>query len=115
MEPVGVVYADGQYTDTTTLVLPIGVDAVDVYLHYQTASGEYLDFLEAEADQLVPDGVVGASVNWGEIVGQLRRDYDLDRGEQMAHVAIDVPKVTLNLFLPSLGKQQCATGNVPCR
>jgi uncharacterized repeat protein (TIGR01451 family) len=96
MEPVDAVYADGQYTDTVSLVLPDGIDEVDVKLMYQTASGEYLDFLEAEADNLVPDAIVGAPVNWGQEVGNLRDTLDLDRPEQMLFRGIAIPTIVID-------------------
>jgi hypothetical protein len=47
-EPVGQAYADGQYWDD--VVYPVGVSAVqaEVTLYYQTASKEYVEFLNDE-------------------------------------------------------------------
>lgn len=65
MQPVAYSYPDGQYWDTTDYTLPAEAVEVEVTLFYQTASGEYLDFLEANANVAVDDAVVGAPVNWG--------------------------------------------------
>ncbi|HEY9077980.1 MAG TPA: PQQ-dependent sugar dehydrogenase [Anaerolineaceae bacterium] len=46
MQPVGVTYNDGQYWDTTTYPLPSNTERLLVYLYYQTASKEYIDFLK---------------------------------------------------------------------
>jgi hypothetical protein len=47
LRPVGATYADGQYWDETTYVLPGEVTRVYVRLYYQTASKAYIDFLRA--------------------------------------------------------------------
>jgi hypothetical protein len=43
--PVGRSYADGQYWDERTYVLPSSVERVGVTLYYQTTSREYVEFL----------------------------------------------------------------------
>jgi hypothetical protein len=43
--PVGHAYADGQYWDETTYVLPEGARFVEATLYYQTTSKEYIEFL----------------------------------------------------------------------
>jgi hypothetical protein len=86
----------GVYTDTTTLELPDGVNNVQVKLWYQTASGEYLDFLEAEADDLVFDAVVNGNVTWGETVGQLRDQFDLDAPVLMRSALVSVPELAID-------------------
>jgi uncharacterized repeat protein (TIGR01451 family) len=103
MEPVGASYADGVYTDTTTLQLPPGVDEVQVQLWYQSASGEYLDFLESEADDLVPDGVLGSEVNWGQVVGMLRDQCDLDQPVLMRSAGVAVPDLALQKSVAPTG------------
>jgi hypothetical protein len=47
-EPVGATYADGQYWED--VAYPVGADAVtaEVTLYYQTASREYVEFLDSE-------------------------------------------------------------------
>ncbi|MGD9047400.1 MAG: PQQ-dependent sugar dehydrogenase [Anaerolineae bacterium] len=47
LRPVGAVYADGQHWDDTIYTLPIQTERVVVTLRYQTASKEYVDFLQA--------------------------------------------------------------------
>lgn len=47
-QPVGAVYADGQYWDVTPYILPSGVAQVVVNLLYQTSSKEYITFLRDE-------------------------------------------------------------------
>jgi hypothetical protein len=47
-QPVGYAYADGQYWDDTPYELPHGTTKVQVTLHYQTASWEYIKFLTEE-------------------------------------------------------------------
>jgi hypothetical protein len=102
MAPVGVAYSDGQFSDSTIHLLPPGVDKVEVKLWYQTASGEYLDFLETEATEPVMDGVVGAAVVWGEVVGTLRDRHDLDRGELMASAMVTLSRHSY--YLPAAGR-----------
>lgn len=43
--PVAYTYADGQYWDTTSYVVPSSTDRVVVSLYYQTTSKEYVEFL----------------------------------------------------------------------
>jgi hypothetical protein len=45
LQPVGAVYADGQFWDETVYALPADAVAVTAVLYYQTASREYVDFL----------------------------------------------------------------------
>jgi len=45
LRPVGASYADGQYWDDTTYVVPADTARVFVTLYYQTASKEYVEFL----------------------------------------------------------------------
>ena len=47
LRPVGAVYADGQHWDDTLYTLPIETERVLVTLYYQTASREYVEFLQA--------------------------------------------------------------------
>ena len=47
-EPVGAVYADGQYWDDVQLELPSGCKRIVVNLMYQSVSWEYLKFLAEE-------------------------------------------------------------------
>ena len=47
-EPVGAVYADGQYWDDIEFKLPDGCAKVEVQLMYQSASWEYIKFLAEE-------------------------------------------------------------------
>jgi hypothetical protein len=104
MQPVGYSYADDQYWDTTIYTLPAGTTQVEVTLFFQIASGEYLDFLEEKADVLVPDGVVGAPVNWGKEVGELRDIYQLDEPVIMASATLNIPApgVQNMLCLPAI-------------
>lgn len=87
MEPIGYSYADGEYWDITTYQIPPATTTVSVTLLYQSASPDYLDFLEANADLVVDDAVLG-EMNWGETLGQLRRDLDLTAPAIMASAAI---------------------------
>jgi hypothetical protein len=104
MQPVGHSYADGQFWDKTLYTLPAGTNKVIVTLNFQSASDEYLDFLELEANDPVPDAVVGSPVNWGQVVGQLRTQFHLDRPVIMAEVTVDIPggvqDPTEYLFVP---------------
>ena len=47
LRPVGANYADGQHWDDTVYTLPADTEQVIVMLYYQTASKEYVDFLQA--------------------------------------------------------------------
>ena len=47
LRPVGVEYGDGQHWDDTTYTLPLETERVFAVLYYQTASREYVSFLEA--------------------------------------------------------------------
>lgn len=84
MLPVGATYAAGQYWNIEYFVLPAGARRVDLRLLFQAASDEYLDFLAAEANIPVADGVVGEPVNWGQTVADLRAQLDLDEPVVMA-------------------------------
>ncbi len=55
-QPVGYSYADGQFWDYTSYLLPDGVTSVTATLLYQTASKEYIQFLRDEN--------VGNSYDW---------------------------------------------------
>lgn len=103
MQPVAYSYADGQYWDTTVYTLPAEAAAVEVTLFYQTASGDYLDFLEANANTAVADAVVGAPVNWGEVVGSLRDEFNLDAPAVMATATRTLAPAP-EIFLPMLQK-----------
>ncbi len=46
--PVAYSYADGQYWDTTTYVLPVEASLVRATLYYQSTSKEYVEFLRDE-------------------------------------------------------------------
>ncbi|MGB9639860.1 MAG: PQQ-dependent sugar dehydrogenase [Anaerolineales bacterium] len=45
LRPIGAIYTDGQYWDTTDFSVPPDTAHVVVTLYYQTASSEYLNFL----------------------------------------------------------------------
>lgn len=77
MLPMAYHYADGQYWDTTRFAIPTDSTRVEVRLLFQSASGEYLDFLETEANVVVADAVLG-EMNWGQTLGDLRRNLALD-------------------------------------
>jgi hypothetical protein len=47
LRPVGANYLDGQYWDDTQYALPLETEGVAVTLYYQTASREYVQFLES--------------------------------------------------------------------
>jgi uncharacterized repeat protein (TIGR01451 family) len=47
LRPVGATYRDGQHWDDTLYVLPEETGCLLATLYYQTASGEYVDFLRA--------------------------------------------------------------------
>lgn len=46
--PVGASYADGQYWDDTSYIIPDGTARVEVRLYYQSTSKEYVTFLRDE-------------------------------------------------------------------
>ena len=46
LQPVGAVYADGQYWDDTSYTVPSNTVQVIVTLYYQTSSKEYIEFLK---------------------------------------------------------------------
>ncbi len=46
--PVGYLYADGQYWDTTEYNFPFEPDQISVNLYYQATSKEYIEFLKDE-------------------------------------------------------------------
>jgi hypothetical protein len=46
LKPVGAFFADGQYWDEAQYILPRIASYVIVTLYYQTASKDYIDFLE---------------------------------------------------------------------
>lgn len=46
LRPVGATYVDGQYWDDTVTILPLETERVLATLYYQTASKEYIDFLQ---------------------------------------------------------------------
>ena len=100
MQTVGYNYPDGQYWDETVYSLPAGTTKVEVTLFYQTASGEYLDFLEQAANVDVNDGVDGQPVNWGKVVGDLRDSADLDRAETMAVASLNNLSIPFVLNIP---------------
>jgi hypothetical protein len=45
LRPVGATFADGQYWDDTSYVVPAQAERVSAVLYYQTSSKEYIDFL----------------------------------------------------------------------
>ncbi|MEW5870987.1 MAG: PQQ-dependent sugar dehydrogenase [Chloroflexota bacterium] len=57
LRPVGAVYLDGQNWDDTQYLLPPETVRVEVTLYYQTASSEYIDFLQKNG------GVDGQALN----------------------------------------------------
>lgn len=105
MLPVGYTYADGQYWDKTRYDIPLESSRVEVRLLFQSASGEYLDFLETEADIVVADAVLG-EMNWGETVGQLRRELALDEPALIASAVITptFAPVGETLYLPLVAR-----------
>ena len=48
LRPVGADYVDGQHWDDTQYVLPLDTEWVSATLYYQTASKEYVEFLESK-------------------------------------------------------------------
>jgi hypothetical protein len=46
--PVAYSYADSQYWDETTYILPMDANFVEAYLYYQTTTKEYVEFLRDE-------------------------------------------------------------------
>ncbi len=46
--PVGATYADGQFSDDTTFRLPQGASLATIDIYYQTASREFISFLQDE-------------------------------------------------------------------
>ena len=46
--PVGHTYEDGQYWDDTRFAIPAGATQAEVYVWYQLASREYIEFLRDE-------------------------------------------------------------------
>lgn len=87
MQPVGYQYAEGQYWDVTRYRVPHDSTKIEVQLLFQSASDDYLDFLERGADFTVADAVLG-EVNWGATIGKLRRGLGLDEPEIMATAVI---------------------------
>jgi uncharacterized repeat protein (TIGR01451 family) len=63
LQPVGADYADAQHWDDTVYLLPLETERVMVTLYYQTASREYVSFLQANG------GVDGLAL--GELWGAL--------------------------------------------
>ena len=103
MLPVGATYAEGQYWSTEVFVLPAGALRVEVRLLFQAASDEYLDFLAQEANTPVADGVVGAPVNWGQTVADLRTQLGLDAPVVMASATRLTPAAfTERAYLPAV-------------
>lgn len=98
--PVGLTYAPGAYAASEEFVLPAGTTQVSIDLLFQAASGEYLDFLEQNANVAVPDAVVGQPVNWGQTVGTLRDNLNLDAPVVMRNTIVDIPGGTGGLHLP---------------
>lgn len=103
MQPVGVIYADGQFTDTTTFDVPEGTTDVEVTLWYQTASPEYLDFLETEASEAVGDAVVPGDVKWGQVVGEMRGKFNLDQPVMMLRHNTSVPDLAIDKAVAPTG------------
>ncbi len=103
MLPVGATYQPGQYWDLDYFVLPAGARRVDFRLLFQAASDEYLDFLAAEANTPVDDGVVGEPVNWGQVVADLRTELKLDAPVVMAQASRLTPAAyTERTYLPTV-------------
>jgi hypothetical protein len=103
MLPVGYHYADGQYWDTTLYRIPRASTHVEVKLLFQSASPEYLDFLEANADFAVADAVLG-EMNWGQTVGQLRRDLKLTEPAIVATATITPTFAPEVIYLPLVAR-----------
>jgi hypothetical protein len=101
MLPVGHDYAEGQFWDISAFALPVGTTRVEARLLYQTTSDEYLDFLESEGSVAVPDAVVGEPVNWGQVVGDLRDQLDLDDPVLMTSATLNIPG-GVKLYLPTV-------------
>ncbi len=107
MLPVGATYAEGQYWSTELFVLPAGALRVEARLLFQSASDDYLDFLAQEANTPVPDGVVGAPVNWGQTVADLRTQLGLDAPVVMATAERLTPAAfTERSYLPAVQRRQ---------
>ena len=66
-EPVGAVYADGQYWDSASYPVAACASAITVSVMYQQISGEYADFLAVQANFIVTDAVRGPT-NWGALL-----------------------------------------------
>jgi hypothetical protein len=101
--PVGATYAEGAFTAAEEFNLPAGTVQVSIDLLFQAESGEYLDFLEQNANFPVADLVVGQPVNWGQTVGTLRDNLDLDKAVVMRNTIVDIPGGTQgSLYLPAI-------------
>lgn len=92
--PDPTLYANGQYWDITTYVLPDGVVSGTVRLLYQTASKEYIEFL-------LNNNPNGAGNN-GEILYDLWEMTDRSRPETMATFSFSGDSETI--FLPATPK-----------
>ena len=79
--PVGYSYADGQYWDITSYVLPFEPDAVRTFLYYQTTSKEYVEFLR---DENITD-------SWGQTMYDLWEDNGKSFPELMDSISWGVP------------------------
>lgn len=82
-------YAEGQYWDVTTYVLPDGVVTGTVRLLYQTASKEYIEFLQ--------DNNPNGAGNNGEILYDLWEMTDRSRPETMGEIFFDLDSEAIYL------------------
>lgn len=87
-------YVAGQYWDTTVYTLPAGVVTGTVRLLYQTASKEYIEFLQANN----PNS--GNPDNAGQILYELWEQTDRSRPEIMAALPFAVS--TNYIYLPAV-------------
>ncbi|MGD9690714.1 MAG: multiheme c-type cytochrome [Phycisphaerales bacterium] len=65
-QPVGYVYADGQYWDDTAYDIPAGAARAEVRVFFQTSSREYMEFLRDE-DTTIP---FDREIPWGTLAYQ---------------------------------------------
>ncbi len=78
-EPVGAVYADGQYWDDVSYPVGPSVVSAEVTLYYQTASREYIEFLRDE------DTTTAA----GSILFDLWEEHNQSVPVEMARLTLD--------------------------
>ena len=84
-EPVAYTYADGQYWDDTSYLIPAGAVEAEVTVYYQSTSKEYVDFLLAQ--------------NMSDTTGQTLHDQWVATG-MSAPAEMDHVDVALTLIRP---------------